>query len=229
MSTSNGRGPIIAIPRWKAPTWERTGYYMDSIEIAGGRPRLVEEKKLPAEAGALLVMGGVDVNPNLYGEKRGAHTDRPNNERDAHEMALLQDALERDIPVLAICRGHQLLNVALGGTLLQHIEGDAHKWTTDGDSVWHEIDVTEPASRLARAYAGEQMLRVNSRHHQGVTKDRLAGDLRPVAASGDAFVEAAESMAHRWVMGVQWHPERPEMRPEAAPLFAALIEATGGD
>jgi gamma-glutamyl-gamma-aminobutyrate hydrolase PuuD len=225
MSTTNGRGPIVAIPRWKAPTWERTGYYMDSIEIAGGRPRLIEETRLPADAAALIVMGGVDVNPKLYGEKRGAHTDRPHQERDEHEMALLRHALERDIPVLAICRGHQLLNVTLGGSLLQHIEGDGHRWTDDGDSSWHEIEVTAEESRLAQAYDGAKMLRVNSRHHQGVTEDRLAGDLRPVAASHDAFVEAAESTSHRWVMGVQWHPERPEMRPEAAPLFAALIAA----
>jgi gamma-glutamyl-gamma-aminobutyrate hydrolase PuuD len=201
---------------------------MDSIEIAGGRPRLIEEKKLPADATALVVMGGVDVDPKLYGAKRGPHTDRPHKERDEHEMALLQHALERDIPVLAICRGHQLLNVTLGGSLLQHIEGDGHKWTADGDSSWHEIEVTEPGSRLARAYGGATTLRVNSRHHQGVTKERLAGDLRPVAASHDAFVEAVESTAHKWVMGVQWHPERPEMRPEAAPLFAALVEAASG-
>lgn len=221
----NGPGPVIAIPRWKAPTWERTGYYMDSVEIAGGRPRLVEENKLPKDAAGLVIMGGVDVNPKLYGEKHGSHTDRPNKDRDTHEMKLLEHALERDIPVLAICRGHQLLNVALGGTLLQHIEDNSHRWTEKGDSAWHEIDVTDTKSRLGCAYEGQKKLRVNSRHHQGVTKDRLAPDLRPVAASHDAFVEAAESTSHRWVVGVQWHPERPEMRPDARPLFAALVKA----
>jgi putative glutamine amidotransferase len=217
--------PLIAIPRWKAPTWERTGYYMDSVEIAGGSPRLIEENTLPKDAAGLIMMGGVDVNPKLYGEKHGPFTDRPNKDRDTHEMYLLQNAFDRDIPVLAICRGHQLLNVAMGGTLLQHIEGNSHRWSDKGESSWHEIDMTDRESRLARAYDGQKKLRVNSRHHQGVTKDRLAPDLRPVAASHDAFVEAAESKAHRWVMGVQWHPERPEMRPDAGPLFAALVDA----
>jgi gamma-glutamyl-gamma-aminobutyrate hydrolase PuuD len=170
-------------------------------------------------------MGGVDVNPKLYGEKRGPQTDRPHPERDTHEMALLQHALERDIPVLAICRGHQLLNVACGGSLLQHIEDGAHRWLEDGDSTWHEIKVSDANSRLGRAYHGQQRLRVNSRHHQGVTNERLAAALKPVAASHDAFVEAAESTSHRWVVGVQWHPERPEMRPDARPLFTAFVEA----
>ncbi|MEX1194314.1 MAG: gamma-glutamyl-gamma-aminobutyrate hydrolase family protein [Dehalococcoidia bacterium] len=219
----NGSGPLIAIPRWKAPTWERTGYYMDSIEIAGGRCRLVEENKLPADARGLILMGGVDVNPKLYREKPGPFTDRPHVERDTHEITLLQEALDRDLPVLAICRGHQVLNVAMGGSLLQHIEDNGHRWTDEGESSWHEIGV-DKASRLAGAYEGEGALKVNSRHHQGITNDRLAPALRSVAAAHD-FVEAAESTTHRWVLGVQWHPERPEMRPDASPLFQAFTDA----
>jgi putative glutamine amidotransferase len=173
-------------------------------------------------------MGGVDVNPKLYGEKRGPQTDRPHVERDTHEMLLLQEALERDIPVLAICRGHQLLNVTLGGKLLQNIHDGAHRWHDDGESSWHEILLANGSNRLARAYHGKKKLRVNSRHHQGVTEERLAPPLRPVAASHDSFVEAAESTSHRWVLGVQWHPERPEMRPDANPLFSAFIQTCSG-
>ncbi len=220
----NGSGPLIAIPRWKAPTWERTGYYMDSLEGAAGRCRLIEEKKLPKDADGLLLMGGVDVNPKLYGEKRGANTQSPQDDRDEHERGLLADALARDLPVLAICRGFQLLNVAMGGSLLQHIDDDSHRARND-ESAWHEVIVSDKASRLAGAYEGEDKLRVNSRHHQGVTEPVLAHDLRCVASSHDSFVEAVESVAHRWTVGVQWHPERPEMRPDAAPLFRAFVEA----
>ena len=220
----NGSGPLIAIPRWKAPTWERTGYYMDSVEGAAGRCRLIEEKKLPKDAGGLLLMGGVDVNPKLYGEKRHQRTQLSQDDRDEHEKGLLEDALARDVPVLAICRGFQLLNVTMGGSLLQHIDDDLHVARND-ISAWHEVIVSDKASRLAGAYEGEGELRVNSRHHQGVTEPVLAGGLRCVASSPDSFVEAIESAAHRWTVGVQWHPERPEMRPDAGALFRAFVEA----
>jgi gamma-glutamyl-gamma-aminobutyrate hydrolase PuuD len=218
--------PLIAIPRWKAPTWERTGYYMDSLEIAGARCQLVEEKKLPADAAGFLLMGGVDVDPRLYKEKRGPHTDRPHEERDSHELDLLDQALARDIPVLAICRGHQLLNVALGGSLLQHIEDDAHRWTDDGASSWHELSFE--AGRLRNVY-GPAPARVNSRHHQAITQDRLAGGLRCVSLSHDSYVEAVEGEGHRWTVGVQWHPERPELREESKALFAAFVAACKPD
>jgi gamma-glutamyl-gamma-aminobutyrate hydrolase PuuD len=220
----NGSGPLIAIPRWKAPTWERTGYYMASVEGAAGRCRLIEEKRLPKDAEGLLLMGGVDVNPKLYGEKPGEHTQPPQDDRDEHERGLLEDALARDVPVLAICRGFQLLNVTMGGSLLQHIDDNSHRARKD-ISAWHEVIVSDKASRLAGAYEGADELRVNSRHHQGVTAPMLACGLRCVASSHDGFVEAAESAAHRWTVGVQWHPERPEMRPDAESLFRAFVEA----
>jgi putative glutamine amidotransferase len=220
--------PLIAIPRWKAPTWERTGYYLDSLEAAGAHCQLVEQKRLPANAQGLLLMGGVDVNPKLYGEKRGPLTDKPHEERDNQEMRLLQDAIERDFPVLAICRGHQLLNVAMGGSLLQDIEDTGHKWHEDGESSWHEI-AFEQTGRLAGVYGSAAGVRVNSRHHQGITRDRLAEGLRPVAASHDDFVEAMESDTHRWVAGVQWHPERPEIREESLSLFRAFVTACRPD
>jgi len=216
--------PPIAVPHWRAPTWERTKFYYDALEGVGGTYEIVDSDTLPADAGGLLLTGGVDVNPRLYGEKRGAKTDRPNKERDEHELALLQQALERDIPVLCICRGHELLNVALGGSLAQHIEGDGHRWHDDGTSGWHEITVNGD-SRLAGVYGSGAVLRVNSRHHQGVTEDRLAAGLRPVANSSDGFVEAMESENHRWVMGVQWHPERPEMQPDSLAVFNAFVTA----
>jgi len=212
---------LIAIPRWKAPTWERTGFYLDSLEANGARCLLVDEKKLPQDAAGFLLMGGVDVNPKLYGEKRGPKTDKPHEDRDTHELRLLDDALERDLPVLAICRGHQLLNVALGGSLLQNIEDDSHRWIDGGESRWHETTLAEP---LAGVY-GAPKIRVNSRHHQGITEDRLAAGLSSVGSAHDGYVEAMRSEGHRWVIGVQWHPERPEIREESGPLFRAFVEA----
>lgn len=217
--------PLIAIPRWKAPTWERTGYYLDSVEAAGGRCQLAEGKKLPVGTSGFLLMGGVDVSPKLYREKPGPHTDRPHAERDNQEMQLLEEALKRDIPVLAICRGHQLLNVAMGGSLLQHIEDNSHRWLDNGDSSWH--DVALETGRVSGVFGAE--VHTNSRHHQGVTPDRLGDGLRPVGTSADGYVEAVESETHRWVVGVQWHPERPEIRKEHLGLFETFVKACTPD
>jgi putative glutamine amidotransferase len=113
----------------------------------------------------------------------------------------------------------------MGGRLLQDIQDASHRWLDDGESAWHDVALSGAESRLARAYSGEGALPVNSRHHQGITEDRLAPGLRCVATSHDAFVEAMESTAHSWTVGVQWHPERPEMRPQADPLFRAFVDA----
>lgn len=214
----------IAIPRWRAPTWERTLHYYRSIEAAGAPFVIIHGGLLPPGVSGLLLTGGADVNPALYGEKRAPETARPNRARDSDELALLRQALERDIPVLCICRGHQLLNVALGGSLLQHIPGDGHRAQPSGESRWHDVTVL-PGTRLAEIYKAGVPLRVNSRHHQAVTEDRLARSLAISAVSPDGLIEAVESSSHRWVVGVQWHPERPEMHPASDPLFAAFVDA----
>ena len=216
--------PLIAVPHWRAPTWERTKYYYDSLQAAGAEYVLVAGPDLPAGAQGLLLTGGVDVDPKLYGEKRGPSTDRPHKERDEHELGLLRQALDRDLPALCICRGHQLLNVGLGGSLVQHVKNPAHRWLNGGDSNWHEVTVLD-GGRLAGVYGSNAVLRVNSRHHQGVTADRLAPGLEVVARAGDGLVEGVEAAAHRWVLGVQWHPERAEMRPAADALFLAFVAA----
>ena len=213
--------PRIAVPRWRASTWERTSYYIDSLRWAGGQPMLLGLADPFEGLDGLLLTGGADIDPKLYAEHRGPETDRANRRRDAHELGLLRQAVERDLPVLAICRGHQLLNVALGGSLLQHIEG--HRADENGDSAWHDVAL-EPGSRLARACDGSRRLRVNSRHHQAVTPERLAPGLAVVGAA-DGYAEAVESRDRRWVLGVQWHPERPEIRPTADRLFRAFVEA----
>jgi putative glutamine amidotransferase len=219
--------PVIAIPHWRAPTWERTKCYYDSLLGAGASFTIIDGPALPPGVRGLVLTGGVDVDPKRYGEKRGPKTDRPHRERDEQEFVLLMQALDRDIPVLCICRGHQLLNVAFGGSVLQDIDGGGHRWLEGGTSSWHEVTL-EPGTRLAGVYGDGALLQVNSRHHQGVTVDRLARALAATAFSHDGYVEGLESTEHRWVMGVQWHPERPEMHPASDPLFAAFVAACRG-
>ena len=216
--------PKIAVPHWRAPTFERTRHFHDSLRQAGGESLVLDGAELPAAATGLLLTGGVDVDPRRYGERRLAGTERPNKARDEHELGLVRQALERDIPVLAVCRGHQLLNVAMGGSLLQHIDADNHKANEEGHSRWHAVSLCGDG-RLAKVYREDAILRVNSRHHQAVTPERLAGPLRALAHSPEGFVEGMESRDQRWVVGVQWHPERPEMHPAAYPLFAAFVAA----
>jgi putative glutamine amidotransferase len=149
------------------------------------------------------------------------------------EIEYLHAALERDIPVLAICRGHQVLNVGFGGALVQHIDSGEHRadFRAEGHpSRWHALRIDAP-SRIAEAL-GATELEINSRHHQAVAADTLAKGLRPVAFAEDHgrdLVEGMESEHHSWVVGVQWHPERlEEHKPAFAPvmrrLFAAFIE-----
>lgn len=215
--------PFIAVPHWRAPTFERTQHYHDSLRQAGCEPLVVDGPDLPPDAAGLLLAGGVDVDPHLYGERRHPETERSNKARDAHELRLLRQALERDVPVLAVCRGHQFLNAAMGGSLVQHIEGDGHRVDDAGESRWHTVSIR--GGRIGEVYGLGRDLRVNSRHHQAVTEERLAPSLEPFAYSPDGLVEAMESREHLWVVGVQWHPERPEMRPAADALFAAFVAA----
>jgi gamma-glutamyl-gamma-aminobutyrate hydrolase PuuD len=195
---------------------------------AGAEYVVVDGDELPGEARALVLTGGVDVDPALYGEKRGPKTDTPHRERDRHELTLLRQALARDIPVLCVCRGHELLNVAFGGSILQDIEDEGHKWHDDlgFSSRFHEVTVG--GGRIAGVYGTGADIQVNSRHHQGITRDRVGPGLSETAASLDGFVEAIESDTHRWVVGVQWHPERPESHPTSDSLWDAFVRAAAG-
>ncbi len=221
--------PRIGIPLWRAPGGERFRHYEASVRRAGGEPvRILPGQGLGGVNG-LLITGGVDVDPALYGERRHPRTQRPHRERDAHELALLQQALGQGIPFLGICRGHQLLNVALGGKLLQDVPG--HQAREDDSSAWHRVRFL--AGLLYHLYGPEAL--VNSRHHQAITQGLLAPGLRPLALSPDGLVEAVQVEGHPWALGVQWHPERPEMWgvgpqlegpiADAQPLFAAFIAA----
>jgi len=179
----------------------------------------------------LVLSGGEDVDPARYGETRHEKIRSVNTARDATEAALVEGARDRGMPVLAICRGIQILNVALGGTLIQDIPSEcdtsiSHDEESARDSRTHEIAI-EPGSRIAAAM-GTDHCSVNSFHHQSVK--RVAEGMRVTARSPDGVIEGLESIDDAWwVMAVQWHPE--EMNNSREPwdrgLFKAFARETG--
>jgi putative glutamine amidotransferase len=225
--------PIVGITSYVTPAsfgaWD--GYvsalvpydYVRGVERAGGRalvvPPSVEgvEETLDALDG-LIFSGGSDVDPELYGQEPHPETTGIIPERDSAELRLLRAALERDLPVLAICRGSQLLNIALGGDLIQHLPDhvghDRHKEVSGAFSE-HGVEI-EPGTLLG-GLIGEHAP-VKSHHHQGL--NRLGEGLRPAARDDDGSVEAVEDPSRRFTVGVLWHPEAGE----DARLFEALVE-----
>jgi putative glutamine amidotransferase len=215
--------PDEARDRYWARVSEAGGNVVDLDERAAGR-----EAELAPQLDALVLTGGIDVDPSFYGAERHLTVKETAPERDAMELAYLEAALKRDIPVLAICRGHQLLNVGFGGGLVQHIDSGEHRadFRTEGyPSRWHSVSV-DARSRLADALGGATF-EINSRHHQAVAADTLGANLRPVAWADDHgrdLIEGMESEQHRWVVGVQWHPERlEEHKQDFAPLMRRLF------
>jgi gamma-glutamyl-gamma-aminobutyrate hydrolase PuuD len=208
---------------WEEDTALVPADYVRAIERAGGRALLVPpsedaiEETLDALDG-LIFSGGADLDPELYGQEPHPETKGVQGERDRAELALLQAALARDMPVLAVCRGSQVLNVALGGDLVQHLPevvGDEKHKHTPGVYADHDVDV-DPDTRLG-ALIGDRAP-VKSHHHQGF--GRLGEGLRESARADDGTPEALEDPSRRFALGVLWHPEAGEdMR-----LFEALVE-----
>jgi putative glutamine amidotransferase len=225
--------PLIGITTYEQPArwgaWDLPAAlipldYVTALERAGARPLLVP----PSEDGidetldaldAIVFSGGADIDPAVYGAERLETTDAPQKRRDRAELALLRAALERDMPVLAICRGSQLLNVARGGDLVQHLPdavGSQSHRERPGTFSEHEIDV-HAGTRLA-GIVGERDS-VKSSHHQGV--GRLGAGLVESARAPDGTVEAFEDPTKRFALGVLWHPEATE---DDDALFSALVE-----
>jgi putative glutamine amidotransferase len=211
---------------WEEDTALVPADYVRAIERAGGRALLVPpsedaiEETLDALDGVLF-SGGADLDPQLYGQEAHPETKGVQAERDRGELALLEAALARDMPVLAVCRGSQVLNVALGGDLVQHLPevvGDEKHKHTPGEYADHEVTV-EPGTRLG-SLIGEHAP-VKSHHHQGF--GRLGEGLQESARAEDGTLEALEDPSRRFALGVLWHPEAGEdMR-----LFEALVEEAG--
>lgn len=191
--------------------------YVQKVERAGGRALLVPpsldavEETLDA-LDAVVFTGGSDVDPELYGEQAHAETAGIVRLRDDAELALLRAALERDMPVLGICRGIQVLNVGMGGDLDQHLEG--HRHDPPGEFLAHDVAI-EPDTRLGEIL-GERTT-VMSHHHQGIKT--LAPGLVETARADDGLVEAVEAPDRRFTIGVLWHPEAGE----DARLFETLV------
>jgi putative glutamine amidotransferase len=207
--------PRVAVARWvveagTAPTASQQNY-LDRVFDLGLTPvDLIDPRSSLDDCAGLVLTGGIDIDPSLYGEAAQPEVDEIDRPRDEFELTLLREALEADLPVLAICRGHQLLNVCFGGGLLQHVAGDAHRWQEDEPVTSSFHDVSLSAGSKLHAVYGSGLIKVNSRHHQAVTLNRVAKGLVVTGTSDDGLVEGLESPAHRWVVGVQWHPERPE-------------------
>jgi gamma-glutamyl-gamma-aminobutyrate hydrolase PuuD len=197
--------------------------YVRAIEHAGGRPLLVPpsddgvEETLDALDG-LLLTGGADLDPSFYGAEAHPETNGVRPDRDRAELTLLQAALERDMPVLAVCRGSQILNVARGGDLVQHLPevlGDERHKRTPGSFGDHDVDL-KSGSRVQRLLGHRAP--VKSHHHQGF--GRIGKGLDVTAWADDGTVEAIEDDSRRFALGVLWHPEEGE----DFRLFEALVD-----
>lgn len=236
------RVPLVAVSATIAdvdgrPRLKLNAAYLRALEGAGLMPLVVPplgdvtaaERLLDAVQG-LVLTGGEDVDPVLYGAVRHRALGDTHAARDATELALARGARARRLPTLAICRGVQLLNVALGGTLVQDIPSERpgalpHDPGAPRAERTHDLRV-EPGSRLAGAL-GTTRLRVNSFHHQAV--DRAGAGLCVVARADDGVIEGVEADGDWWALGVQWHPEELVGTPEPwdRELFAAFARVTG--
>jgi putative glutamine amidotransferase len=248
--TERMRTPLIAVAGYRLAAGRVAGwdvsaiavpeYYLTAVRRAGGWPAIVSapdtegpgrnadgpgQDEDPPGFDALLLVGGGDVDPTCYGAQPHPEVYGTDQRRDEFEMRLVRDAVAADRPVLAICRGIQVVNVALGGTLHQHLMdlpgAIAHGSPTEADPwVTHELKVSE-SSRIAEA-CGRVAFTARASHHQAV--DRLGRGLRAVAWTEDGVIEAIEA-DQGWVVGVQWHPERTAAEDETQQaLFDALVQ-----
>jgi putative glutamine amidotransferase len=224
-------GICAAVERARWAAWDveanvsqRT--YSREVAGAGAQPVILPPSQEMAEApgevldllDALILTGGGDIHPSAYGAPADERTANTRPERDAFEIALCLAALERDLPVLGVCRGMQLMNVALGGDLVQHLDEAATHLHTPGQFSDHEVEL-EPGSLAARAAGGER-ISVRSHHHQGL--GRLGDGLVVSGRSTDGLVEAVELPNRAFALGILWHTEEDE----GSAVVNAFVSAT---
>lgn len=193
---------------------DKLGAYLEAVRAAGLDPVPISpaQRRGLEDLAGLVLTGGGDIGPSLYGAEPHPRTRHVSRERDELEWTLVEEAERKDLPILGICRGLQILNVIRGGTLHQHVEG--HK------EVEHSVRF-EPGSQVA-VFVGTEDYTVNSRHHQAV--NRLGRGLTVTARAEDGIVEAVEDPRQRFLVAVQWHPEdRPDTRD--ANIFSAFAKS----
>jgi putative glutamine amidotransferase len=218
--------PLIAVPAYpvkagRVQGWEKPGVaapapYVEALQRAGAREAILmpvaiddtDAAEVLERFDGLLLMGGGDLHPEEYGKERREEIYGVIPHRDRFELALARAAVDRGLPTLAICRGHQVLNVALGGSLDQHITDRAGvlphgKPGVPGGSTVHDIEL-EPGSRLAAAM-GVTHASCSSHHHQAV--EHTGAGLRVTAHAPDGVIEGIELDGDAWIVGAQWHPE----------------------
>ena len=215
----------------KLPWYALRQNYCDAVAQAGGLPLPLPHHPELAETyldkiqGLVITGGAFDVDPALFGATSQHETVKLKGRRTAFELAIVKGALDRDMPILGICGGEQLLAVALGGTLIQHIPDEvadclAHEQPNPRTEPGHDVTLT-PGSRLA-AIAGKDSIPVNSAHHQAVKQ--VPASIIVNATTEDGVIEGIEDPARRFCIGVQWHPEY-AISPADTALFNAFIEA----
>ncbi|ADB30429.1 peptidase C26 [Kribbella flavida DSM 17836] len=232
MASSASDTPRIGITTYLEPTiwgvWERDAallprVYLDSVVAAGGVPLLLPpvgtDPSVLDVLDGLVIAGGCDVDPGSYDAVPHPETVGTRRGRDEHEAILIRAALAADLPLLAICRGLQMLNVTLGGTLQQHLpEAVGHDEHRPSPAIFGRTDVKIDDGTLTSRLFGDRTT-VHCYHHQAL--DRVAPGLQVTARAGDGTVEAAEVTGQAFALGVQWHPEE---NPDDLRLFTALVD-----
>jgi len=202
--------------------------YIDAVVEAGGLPLIIPATLPPellrehvARCDGILFMGGEDYPPDWYGQTPHPKTQIMHPVRAAADRELMQAALSRGLPVLAICGGHQLLNIACGGTLIQHVENA----TEHGGSNVHTVTIR--GGRILRKLFGEGPIQIISHHHQAVPDDGVGDGLIVTARADDGTIEALEGADPKtFLLGVQWHPERDREGQHRKTLFRAFVRAS---
>lgn len=237
--TTQSLQAVEGIPPTMPPSWIMNRMYLDALVRAGAAPVLLPlladqpavMRELYERLDGLLLPGGVDIEPSTFGEARHTllrHTDPP---RDVVELQLARWALEDGMPVLGLCRGLQILNIAAGGTLFQDVAAqrygsqkhDFEPPEHTRDFLAHEVELV-PGSRL-HALVGASSAPVNSMHHQGI--QRLGAGLSATAHAPDGLIEAIEGSGDGFALGVQWHPESLEPNDDTSrALFREFVSAT---
>ncbi len=225
--------PIIGITACR-----KIADYVESVRRAGGEPRVLEiatdrpDRALETIDG-LLLTGGADVDPARYQAKRHPTFEAAEEGRDEYETSLVTGALQRDAPVLAVCRGIQVMNVAYGGTLIQDIPTEvtgalSHLVASPAFAIAHEVWISSDSrlwSLMRDTLSGQDACAVNSRHHQAV--QQVAAGFKIVATAPDGVTEAIEKPDARFCLAVQWHPENFWRTGEFRALFEGFVEACG--